>query len=192
MNDIWATYGEAIVGGIVQVIAGVPVSALIGAIGGGGVASWASWRIARSRVRVETREERGPVTRGRGFTESAIKITVHNRRRKQVRVRDIRVMLSRDYGAPVQKEAPPGRTHVDLPEDLESGDAKSWYVPAEQLANLIALLHHPPSMTEPEPMVRVYVRCITGTGRVYRSRAFRFATDVNSHWHGPLGSSGAS
>lgn len=137
--------------------------------------AWIRRRRVRKAVRIETVIERGPVTRRSGFTEPAIKITVMNESKRSIKIRDIRLMFCGDYGASVAPKAPAERSHPELPMDLDSGTDAHWYIPAEQLYALLSSLYQPPSTTGPtsrEFLLRA--RCITGTGKVYRSSPFLF------------------
>lgn len=147
-----------------------------------GTANWIRQRLTKGEIRIETAIERGPVTRQAGFTEPAVKITVVNEGGHPVKIRDVRLMICRDYGAPVAAEAPPERFHAELPFDLQPGADESWYIPAEKLANLLHALHRPLTTTASSSrMVALHARCIDGAGKGYKSRAFQFAVDQNAH-----------
>ena len=92
-----------------------------------------------------------------------------------IKLYDIRLMFSGDYGYPVAAEAPPGRNHSELPSDLHPGTVEHWCIDADALALLLLLLHRPPSTTVLRSRkVELYARCISGTGEVYRSPSFLF------------------
>lgn len=147
-----------------------------------GTANWIRQRLTKGGIRIETAIERGPVTRQSGFTEPAVKITVVNEGGHPVKIRDVRLMICRDYGAPVAAEAPPERFHTELPFDLQPGADESWYIPAEKLANLLHALHRPLTTTASSSrMVALHARCIDGGGKGYKSRAFQFSVDQNAH-----------
>ena len=138
---------------------------------------------ARDGIRVEAVLESGPVSREHGFTEKAVKITVANESGTKIGIRDIRLMFCGAYGAPVAPEAPSERSHPELPASLDSGTIQSWYIPAEKLSNLLCALHHPSqTTTATAKTVKLYPRCITATGKIYKGPAFQFSTDPNSHW----------
>ena len=140
-------------------------------------------RSSRDGIRIETTLERGPISREHGFTETAIKITVVNETKSTVKIRDIRLMFCGAFGTSVAPKAPLGLEHPELPVNLYSGTEKNWYVPAEKLSQLLRSLHHPPTTTVPATRtVTLHARCITGTGKVYKSSAFLFPTDPNAHW----------
>ena len=142
---------------------------------------WIRRRPARGVIRVEIRPESGPYSRELGFTETAIKITVMNESGSVVRIRDIRLMFCGTYGAPVKSIAPPGRSHPGLPASLKSGAEENWYIPAEQLSTLLYDLYRPPSTTRPKKdEVKLHARCITGSGKVYKSPVFPFSMDPDS------------
>ena len=148
------------------------------------VMSWMrrrSTRATRGGIRVETRQETGPSSRELGFTEAALKITVVNESKKAVKIVDIRLMFCDSYGASVAPTAPPGRSHPELPANLVSGADGNWYIPAEKLSELLYSLYHPPLTTKPIVReVELHARCVTGSGKVYKSRIFSFSTDPNS------------
>ena len=132
-------------------------------------------RRTRGGIRVEAMWEHGPTSRELGFTEPAIKVNVMNESESPVNVRDIRLMFCGVYGAPVAPTAPPGRFHPELPVGLDSGTEKNWYTPAERLSELLCSLHRPPTTTVPTTRtVMLRARCVTGTGRVYKSSVFQF------------------
>ena len=146
------------------------------------VMNWIRRRCSRGGIRVETKSERGPISRELGFTESAIKITVVNESESAINVRDIRLVFCGTYGAPVAQLAPPGRSHPELPARLDSGTEGNWYIPAEKLSALLHSLYHPPSTTKSK--VKLHARCVTGNGKVYKSSVFLFSTDRNSWFLG--------
>lgn len=147
-----------------------------------GTANWVRQRLTKGGIRVETAIERGPLTRESGFTEPAVKITVVNEGEHAVKIRDVRLMICREFGAPVAAEAPPERFHAELPFDLQPGADESWYIPAEKLANLLDALHRPLRTTAClSRMVVLRARCIDGAGKGYKSRAFQFSVDQNAH-----------
>lgn len=137
---------------------------------------------ARNAIRIETALETGPTTRRSGFTEPAVKITVVNESAHLVKIIDIRLIFCGEYGAPVELEAPPERFHPVLPVDLDSGTQENWYIPAEKLSSLLRFIHRPPSTTmQTSREVKLHARCISGDGRVFKSPAFQFSLDPNSH-----------
>ena len=139
-------------------------------------------RIMRRTVRIKTMVERGPISREFGITEPAVKITVVNETQHPVIVVDIRLMFCGDYGASIAPNAPTGRSHPTLPENLESGSSKEWYIPAEQLSCLMDSLHRPVSTTvQKSRKVRLRPRCISATGRVFKGSAFQYPVDPNCH-----------
>ena len=85
-------------------------------------------------------EERGPTSREFGFTEKAVKVTVKNVSSATMTIQDIRLMFTREYGAPVLTEAPTARSHPTLPAKLDPGTGDSWYFPAGKLSSLLELL----------------------------------------------------
>ena len=144
---------------------------------------WIRRRCPRDKIRVETMLEPGPTSREHGFTETAIKITVVNESESVIRIKDIRLMFYGAFGASVEPTAPEGRSHPELPVSLDSGTKENWYIPAEKLSDLLYNLYHPSTTTVPETRtVTLHARCITGTGRAYKSPTFQFPTDSNVHW----------
>ena len=146
------------------------------------VMNWTQRRFARGGIRVEAMLESGTVTREYGFTEKALKVTVMNESESEIKIRDIRLIFCGAYGASVAPEAPQGRSHSELPVSLDSGMEKDWYIPEEKLSELFRSLYHPQLSTQSErEMVTLHARCITGTGKVYKSSSFQFPTDPNAH-----------
>ena len=146
------------------------------------VSRWAWRRWTQQGVRVETTITRGPTSRELGFTEDAIEITVMNEGDHKIKIRDVRLMFYGEYGVSVAAGGPPGRCHSKLPMDVDTGAEENWYIPADQLANLLGSLHRPPSTTvSTSRNVKLYARCISGTGKVYRSRCFRFPVGYRTH-----------
>ena len=140
-------------------------------------------KLIRHRIRVRTTRECGPISREQGFMEAAIKITVVNESESVVRIKDIRLMFCGAFGASVAPTAPPGFSHPELPVSLNFGKEENWYIPAEKLSELLCSLHRPRSSTKAaKRTVKLYARCITSTGRVYKSSAFQFPTAPNAHW----------
>lgn len=159
-----------------QVIAGLAV------LGIAALAVWTFRSIFRPEIRIVAATEQGPTSRELGFTEPAVKVTLTNKSGKEIQIRDIRLMFCRGFGASVVPEAPPGRSHLALPASLASGTSDHWYIPAERLSDLLRSLQMPPkSATTETHSVKLYVRCVTGTDKVYRSSSFPFSTDSSSH-----------
>ena len=160
-----------------KIIAGLAV-VVITAVG-----TWILRKIFRPEIRIVAATEQGPTTRELGFTEPAVKITLTNKSGNEIRIEDVRLMFCGVFGAQVAPEALPGRSHPKLPASLASGAVDHWYVPAEQLSALLRSLHRTRGNVATEiPKVKLYARCITGTGKVYRSSSFHFSTDSNTHW----------
>ena len=154
------------------IIAALIVAALVP------LGTWIFLRIFRPEIRVTTAIEKGPATRKLGFTEPAVKITLANKSSKNIQIKDIRLMFSGHYGASIAPEAPPGRFHVELPASLAAGTEEYWYIPAEKLSNFLSSVFRPPHRAGSVPEeVRLYARCITGNGRIYKSPPFSFSTD---------------
>lgn len=159
-----------------QIIAGLIVASLIATI------SWIWRRFSQGGIRVETTQERGPITRELGFTESAIKITITNESEKEVRINDIRLMFCGSFGTSVAPEAPAGRFHRALPVSLASGEEENWFIPAEKLSELLRSLNHPPKLTgSVTGNLKLHARCITGSGKVCKSTSFLFSTNPDAH-----------
>lgn len=104
---------------IAKVIAGV-ILLVIAPIGG-----WFLRKVFRPEIHIETTIEKGPTTRELGFTEPAVKITLVNNSTKDIQIRDIRLIFCRHFGASIVPEAPPGRSHHQLPLTLPSGKEDS-------------------------------------------------------------------
>lgn len=160
--------GATIIGGIALIVLG-----------------WAWRRFSGDRIQIQTAVEQGPTSRELGFTEPAVKITVINKSESEIEIKDIRLMFCRAFGASVVPEAPPGRSHPELPVRLNSGAEENWYIPAAQLSELLRSLHRPRSSTRTaEGTLKLFARCITGTDRICKSPAFKFPKDRNAHWRG--------
>ena len=93
-------------------------------------------------------------------------------------------MLSGAYGAPVESSVPGERRDPSLPETLDPGAERHWYVRGEKLSQLLAFLFHPPKKATgyEGSSVAMYARCLTSAGRIGMSPTFEFPTDVNAHW----------
>ena len=173
---------------------------LVISVAGSLIATWITGlatRIKNRRVKIETGQSgnmqidaetrSGPTSFKHGFTQAAVEVNITNRhRRERLVIRDLRLMLNRDYGAPVLPTAPPGRSHPELPFTIEPGTTVTWHFPAEHLSNLLKQLYHPPSkIVQDVADVPLYIRCIRGTGKVYKRKWFKFTTDQNAHWPNP-------
>ena len=168
------TLGDAITA---EVIAGVILAVVVP------FGIWLFRKIFRPEIRITTAVEKGPTTRELGFTEPAVKITLANASSKDIQVKDIRLMFSKHFGASIAPEAPPGRSHAELPASLATGAEEIWYIPAERLSSLLRSLCRPPNKAGTVPTaVRLYARCMTGTNRIYKGPSFSFSTDPSSHW----------
>lgn len=159
------------------------VATIVGVMG---TLSWhlIRWWRGRRSVRVEADPEAkpGPVTRSTGFTEPAVVVTVVNEGGDPVTVADVRLMFCREYGAGVHPSAPSLRSHAVLPATLEPGASGVWYVPAQQLSNLLDSLHRPALTTvQKSRKVMLRPRCLTGTGKVCWGSGFMYPVDPNSH-----------
>lgn len=168
------TLGDAITA---EVIAGLILAVLVP------LGIWFFRKLFRPEIRITTAIAKGPTTRELGFTEPAMKITLANVSNKDIQIKDIRLMFSKHFGASIAPEAPPGRSHSKIPASLATGAEESWYIPAQQLSNLLRSLSRPPSKAGAVPIeVPLYARCITGTNRSYKSASFSFSNDPNSLW----------
>ena len=158
--------------------------AFIGALLGVALATLRDWLWDRlpthGGIRIEIGEERGPVSREYGFTQKAVKVTVTNQIDRAIEIQDVRLMFTKTHGVPVMAEAPPPRSHPALPTTLDPESAKSWYVPAENLASL--LQHLSSKQVSEKGVAKLRPRVTSTTGRVYRGSDWRFSTDVGSHW----------
>lgn len=148
---------------------------------------WLFRTLLRPEIRISTALEQGPTTHELGFTETAVKVTLANVSSKDIQIKDIRLMFSKHFGTPVFLfEAPSGRSHPKLPTCLASGTEESWYIPAEQLSNLVRRLCRPPRKAGTVPTsVRLKVRGLTGTNKIYKGPSFSLSTDPSSHWPWP-------
>ena len=92
-------------------------------------------------------------------------------------------MFCGDYGVPVAREAPEGRSHCELPISLASGTDDHWYIPAEKFSDLLRSLYRPSKETGTGVgKTTVYARCVTGDHRIYKSPPFPIPLDPGSHW----------
>ncbi len=174
-----------IVGVIIGIIVGIIVRLAVSAISR--ASTWIFERRFRPEIHIDSAIEQRPANRELGFTEPVVKITLTNKSWTEVRIRDIRLMFCGVFGASITPEAPRGRSHLELPASLPSGEVGHWYIPAEQLSDLLRSLYRPPDAPASEfHDLKLYARCITGTGKVYRGSSFAFSTDSNAHWRNPL------
>ena len=113
-----------------------------------------------------------------------VEVSVSNVSRRPIVVRDVRLMLSGAYGAPVESSVLGELTDLALPATLDPGNERHWYVRGEKLSQLLAFLFHPPKKATgyAAAAVAMYARCLTGSGRIGMSPTFEFPTDVNAHW----------
>ena len=168
------TLGDAITA---EVIGGLIIAILVP------FGNWFFRMLFRPELRITTAVEKGPTTRALGFTEPAVKVSLANVSSKDIQIKDIRLMFSRHFGASIAAEAPPGRSHPELPASLTTGAEESWYIPAQKLSSLLHSLCRPPNKGGTVPAaVRLYVRCMTGTNRIYKGPSFTISTDPNSLW----------
>ena len=137
----------------------------------------------RHDIRILSVVEKGPTSREFGFTEPAVKITIYNKTSRDIVVVDIRLMFCGNFGESVVFPAPEGRSHRDLPATLRAGSEEHWYVPAEQLSDHFLRLYRPRNQAANQTgNLRLYARCLTGTGKVYQGSLLLFSTDARSHW----------
>ena len=66
------------------------------------------------RVRIDFRNEPGPVSVSHGFTQASVAVTVTNKSRNSEEISDLRIMFEKRYGIPLSTP-PPGRDHPKLP-----------------------------------------------------------------------------
>ncbi len=125
-----------------------------------------------------------PATREKGFAGAEVEVSVTNASRHPIVVRDVRLMWSGAYGAPVESSVLGERRNPALPATLDPGAERHWYVRGEKLSQLLAVLFHPPKKATvyEAPSVAMYARCLTSSGRIGMSPTFEFPTDVNAHW----------
>lgn len=164
---------------IALTVAGIALGALLG-VAFTSLKDWLCDRLSSHKgIRIVTSEERGPIDREFGFTESAVKVTIMNRSAAAIEIQDIRLMFAKAFGVPV-REAPPARSHPSLPATLNPGTAESWYFPAERLASLMGELS-PQRITE-HSKAKLRPRITTSMGRVYTGPIHQLSVDVNAHW----------
>ena len=160
-----------------QIIAGLIVVAITA------LSTWLWRKLFRPELHILSAIEQGPTNRELGFTEPAVKITVVNKSSESIQIKDIRLMFSGDFGVPVLAEAPAGRSHSVLPANLTPGTEEHWYIPAEKLSDLLRSLSYLQKKSGSVTYnLKLYARCVTGTGKVYKGQTFAFSTNSNSHW----------
>jgi len=113
-----------------------------------------------------------------------VEVSVTNTSRRPIVVRDVRLMFSSAYGAPVESSVLGEQSDPSLPATLDPGAQLHWYVRGEKLSQLLTFLFHPPKKATGYEAIAVamYARCLTGAGRIGMSPTFEFPTDVNAHW----------
>ena len=134
----------------------------------------------RKGVLIETEIEQGPTSREYGFTEPAVKATFNNASGVPIGIRDVRVILTRGLGIPVDTDAPPARTHSELPATVPAGSSLTWYFPAEMLSSRVLWLSSP--VRSPRDFVRVRVEFTEINGGSYMGPWFRLSLNPSSHW----------
>ena len=172
-----------------EVKVSVPLGVLWAAIKIARRPSWLIWRAWNGAWRTGLRVsvagiEAGPATRSRGFTEPALSVTLSNTGKRDMRVTDLRLILSGPFGLPVLPEAPDGRSHPNLPVRISTAEEISWYFPAEATSRMLNSLFMP-SRRRGHDFVTVYVRCSFSSGTVCVSRLVNFPTDQEVHWPSP-------
>ena len=130
-------------------------------------------------LRVFTEEVAGRITVRHGFPQNSLQVTVANRGDANAEIREMRLMFSRKFGVPLG-EAPPPRSHSELPAMIEPGTAGTWFFPAETVAQTLQGWSPKFPSSPSETLLRA--RVTTSTGDVYWSRRRRFSLDVNAHW----------
>ena len=137
-----------------------------------------------SGLRVRAAKRSVTATPERGFRGAELEVSASNVSRRSIIVRDVRLMLSGAYGAPVQSSVLGELTDPALPTTLAPGEERCWYVRGEELSKLLTCLFHPPKQATryAAATVAIYARCLTSVGRVGMSSTFEFPTDVNAHW----------
>lgn len=136
-------------------------------------------------IRIEIDINSGPTTVKTGFTEAAVEVSITNSHPiHPVKIDDLRLMFSKNYGAPVLPNAPQNRDHQVLPAEIAPQSTQTWYFHAEKLSSLLENLYRPPKLIRRRE-VQLYIQCILGTKRVLRGPWFMFTTDQNSHFPAP-------
>jgi len=137
-----------------------------------------------SGLRVRVGKRRVPATYQKGFMGAEVEVSVTNTSRRPIVVRDVRLMFSSAYGAPVESSVLGEQSDPSLPATLDPGAQRHWYVRGEKLSQLLTFLFHPPKKAtgNEATAVAMYARCLTGAGRIGMSPTFEFPTDVNAHW----------
>lgn len=127
----------------------------------------------------------GPTSVKHGFTQAAVEVSITNRHAtRPMKIDDLRLMFSKDYGALVQHKAPTAREHPLLPAEIAPQTTQIWYFHAEELSRLLANLYRPPKPIKRKE-VRLHVQCILGTKKVLQGPWFMFTTDQGDHFPSP-------
>ena len=135
--------------------------------------------------RIEIDINAGKTSVKHGFTPAAIEVSITNQHTsRSMKVDDLRLMFSKDYGAPVLGEAPTARTHAILPATIRPQSTEQWYFHAEDLSRLLANLYRP-SKPIKRREVLLHVQCTLGTREVLPGPWFMFTTDQQAHFPAP-------
>ena len=81
-----------------------------------------------SGLRVRVGKRRVPATYEKGFMGAEVEVSVTNASRRPIVVRDVRLMLSGAYGAPVESSVLGEQSDPSLPATLDPGAQRQWYV----------------------------------------------------------------
>ena len=73
-------------------------------------------------------KRRVPATYEKGFMGAEVEVSVTNASRRPIVVRDVRLMLSGAYGAPVESSVLGEQSDPSLPATLDPGAQRQWYV----------------------------------------------------------------
>lgn len=122
----------------------------------------------------------GPVTWQYGFPEPAIKVTFKNASGVAIRIEDVRLRINKNFGLPVPREAPPPRSHPEIPATVPTGSSATWYFPAEKVSHALQQLLSPHLLKRGR--VRTHVILTGNNKKTYKSPIFEFSLDSNSHW----------
>ena len=136
-----------------------------------------------NQILIEMEPDKGTDSRSSGFAEPCIKITLTNKSKRSVEIRDVRIMFCRRFGFAIPKFPPGEREHERLPYRLGPRKQAAWYFSSEKLSQFLYNIYVKRSRRSlVDVKLRLRVRCETTDGRVYRGSYFRHSIDGHSHW----------
>lgn len=128
-------------------------------------------------ISIRTTIQPGPTSQQYGFTETAIKVIVINNSTLPVEIYDIRLMIDKQIGISLTKDAPVPRQHATLPQAIEAGLSDTWYFGTERISHNIKSIY--PGIGE---TCKLRARIETVTGKIYFGGKFEFKTSINAYF----------